>query len=161
MYLDNDLKIRKLTPVVSKITHIMDMDIGRPISHLSLMDNYPNWQDDVRHVQKTLENVDKEIYEVDGKYWLVRIRPYRSEYNAVEGIIITFLEASDLRMMRSSSFEREGKIYWQRENCDVSMWRYDLKHETLWYPYIKDTNSNQRQFSVDDFMKHSIKFRFT
>lgn len=153
MYLDNDLKIRKLTPVVSKITHIMDMDIGRPISHLSLMDNYPNWQDDVRHVQKTLENVDKEIYETDGKYWLVRIRPYRSEYNAVEGIIITFLEASDLRMMRSSSFEREGKVYWQRENCDVSMWRYDLKHETLWYPYIKDTNSNQRMYSVEDFKK--------
>lgn len=152
LYLDNDLKIRKVTPVISKITHIMEMDIGRPISHLSLMDDYPNWQEDVRQVQTTLEGVDKEIYESDGKYWLIRIRPYRSEFHSVEGIIITFLEASDLRMMRSSSFEREGKLYWQREGCDVVMWRYDLVHEYLYYPYHNRISAAPAHFKVSDFI---------
>lgn len=152
LYLDNDLKIRKITPVISKITHIMEMDVGRPISHLSLMDDYPNWQEDVRQVQSTLQGIDKEIYEMDGKYWLIRIRPYRSEFHSVEGIIITFLEASDLRMMRSSSFEREGKLYWQRERCDVVMWKYDLSQEYLYYPYTRQTAVLPAHFKVSDFM---------
>lgn len=155
IYLDNELKIRKVTPVVSRITHILEMDIGRPISHLSLMDDYPNWQEDVKTVLQTLEGIDKEIYEINGKYWLIRIRPYRSEFNSVEGIIITFLEASDLRMMRSSSFERDGRQYWQREKCDIETWRYDLQHQLLWYPFQSNEEvKDGSHYYVKDFLNH-------
>ena len=151
LYLDNALKIRKVTPIVTRITNIMDVDVGRPISHLSLMDNYPNWQEDVLYVKETLKPVDREIYEADGTYWMIRIRPYRSEYHAVEGIIITFLESSDLRMMRSSSFLHSGKLYWQRENCDLMTWRYDMVHQQLITQYDKNENQEPTPFQSEDF----------
>lgn len=151
LYLDNNLQIRKVTPVVSKITNIMEMDIGRPISHIALMDSYPNWQEDVKKVQKTLIPIDKEIYDPNGRYWLVRIRPYRTEYHSVEGVIVTFLEATDLRMMRNSSFELSGRLYWQRENCDILIWRYDLDKKMLYENYSSSEESVGKKVEIASF----------
>lgn len=126
LYLDSQFCIRKITPMIPKITHIMDVDVGRPISHLFLMDTYPNWQEDVKNVYQTLQPLDREISEPGGRYWLVRIRPYRTEYNSIEGVIMTFVEATELRMMKNSTFANAGLLYWQRENCEVIRWRYNV-----------------------------------
>ena len=124
LYLDNQFRIRKITPMIPRITHIMDVDVGRPISHLSLMETYPNWKEDIQEVARTRQPLDREISEPGGRYWLVRIRPYRTDYNSVEGIIMTFVEATELRMMKNSTFSNAGLLYWQRENCQVVRWRY-------------------------------------
>lgn len=154
LYLDNNLQIRKVTPVVSKITNIMEMDIGRPISHIALMDGYPNWQEDVKKVQNTLIPIDKEIWEPNGRYWLVRIRPYRTEYHSVEGIIVTFLEATDLRMMRNSSFEQSGRLYWQRENCDITTWRYHIDHRMLTILNTEQEACSEQAIRIEDFYEN-------
>lgn len=154
LYLDNNLRIRKVTPVVSKITNILEMDIGRPISHIALMDSYPNWQEDVKNVQKTLIPIDKEIYEPSGRYWLVRIRPYRTEYHSVEGVIVTFLEATDLRMMRNSSFEQAGYLYWQRENCGILPWRYDLDSNLLINNYSTADENVEQRVDISSFYEN-------
>ncbi|WP_318709375.1 chemotaxis protein CheB [Candidatus Acetatifactor stercoripullorum] len=124
LYLDDQFRIRKITPMIPRITHIMDVDVGRPISHLSLMDTYPNWKEDIQEVFRTRKPLDREISEPGGRFWLVRIRPYRTDYNAVEGIIMTFVEATELRMMKNSTFANAGLLYWQRENSQVLQWRY-------------------------------------
>lgn len=126
LYLDNQFRIRKITPMIPRITHIMDVDVGRPISHLSLMETYPNWKEDIEEVARTRQPLDREISEPGGRYWLVRIRPYRTDYNSVEGIIMTFVEATELRMMKNSTFSNAGLLYWQRENCQVMQWRYRI-----------------------------------
>ena len=124
LYLDDHFRIRKITPMIPRITHIMDVDVGRPISHLTLMETYPNWKEDIEEVARTRQPLDREISEPGGRYWLVRIRPYRTDYNSVEGIIMTFVEATELRMMKNSTFSNAGLLYWQRENCQVVQWRY-------------------------------------
>ncbi len=97
MYLDRDLRIRKITPLVSKITNIRDKDIDRPISHIAVMENYPELMDDINSVMDNLNTIDKKINDKDGnKTWLSRIRPYRTQYNSVEGIIATFIDITDL-----------------------------------------------------------------
>jgi len=92
LYLDNDLKIRKVTPRVSEITNIREVDVGRPISHLALMEGYPEWYEDISYVRETLYPVEREIGDDSGRYWIVRVRPYRTAYRAVEGVIMTFVE---------------------------------------------------------------------
>jgi PAS domain S-box-containing protein len=97
LYLDRNLLIRKITPVVSKITNILQTDIGRPISHIAVMENYPDLISDIDLVVETLKSVDKEIEGKDGRVWQARIRPYRTDYNAVEGIMITFIDITKLK----------------------------------------------------------------
>ena len=98
LYLDNELKIRKVTPHISEITNIREMDVGRPINHLSLMHGYPEWYDDINYVKETLYPVEREINN-DGRYWIVRVRPYRTSYNSVEGVIMTFVEITEFHML--------------------------------------------------------------
>ncbi len=147
IYLDDLFRIRKITPMIPKITHIMEVDVGRPISHLSLMDTYPNWQEDIKSVFQSRNPLDREISEPGGKYWLVRIRPYRTDYNAVEGIIMTFMEATDLRMMKNSTFVNAGLLYWQRENCQIVNWRYNLSSHVCTI-YQSDKSAEDTEFTV-------------
>ncbi len=147
IYLDDGFRIRKITPMVPKITNIMEVDVGRPISHLSLMATYPNWQEDIKTVFETQQPLDREISEPGGRYWLVRIRPYRTDYNSVEGIIMTFMEATDLRMMRNSTFVNAGAMYWQRESSQITHWRYDPNNQ-LCTVFKTDEDVAERQFKV-------------
>lgn len=147
IYLDDAFRIRKITPMVPKITNIMEVDVGRPISHLSLMDTYPNWQEDIKSVFETQQPLDREISEPGGRYWLVRIRPYRTDYNSVEGIIMTFMEATDLRMMRNSTFANAGVMYWQRESSQITHWRYDPNNQ-LCTVSKTDEDVAERQFTI-------------
>lgn len=152
IYLDDAFRIRKITPMVPKITNIMEVDVGRPISHLSLMATYPNWQEDIKSVFETQQPLDREISEPGGRYWLVRIRPYRTDYNSVEGIIMTFMEATDLRMMRNSTFVNAGAMYWQRESSQITHWRFDPNNQ-LCTVSKTDEGMEERQFTVtpEDF----------
>ena len=127
--------------------NIMDVDVGRPISHLSLMPTYPNWQEDVKTVFESRQPLDREISEPGGRYWLVRIRPYRTDYNSVEGIIMTFMEATDLRMMRNSTFVNAGLMYWQRENSQITHWRYNPNNYKCTVTITGD-NEQEKQLEV-------------
>lgn len=77
---------------VSEITNIREVDVGRPISHLALMEGHPEWYEDISYVRETLYPVEREIGDDSGRYWIVRVRPYRTAYRAVEGVIMTFVE---------------------------------------------------------------------
>ncbi len=97
IYLDRHLCIRKITPITSKITHLRETDIGRPIAHVATIEFYPDLMEDIKQVQKTLQNTDREVVDQHERTWFVRIRPYRTSYNAVEGILITFIDISRLK----------------------------------------------------------------
>ena len=73
---------------------------------------------------------------------------------------MTFLEATDLRMMRNLSFELSRRLYWQRENCVIFTWRYDVEKKLLienYNPVIKgaDRKAEPKAFyakiHTDDF----------
>ncbi|MGF1587617.1 MAG: CheR family methyltransferase [Bacteroidales bacterium] len=107
LYLDKNLCIRKITPIVSQITNILESDIGRPISHIAVMANYPDLIHDVNSVVETLKSVDKEITHNNGNIWQARVRPYRIQHNAVEGIMITFVDITRLKMVEQELRQSE------------------------------------------------------
>ena len=140
LYLDKKLCIRRTNQRVSEITNIMDSDIGRPISHITVMERYPNFIEDINLVVETLVGVDKEFQDGKGRFWLARIRPYRSEYNAVDGIIITFVEITQLKEkelaldqlnQRLDSAMRYGNIAWWEWDITTGQVIYDDKKATM------------------------------
>ncbi|MCK6609765.1 MAG: PAS domain-containing protein [Bacteroidia bacterium] len=97
LYLDSRLCIRKLTPLVSNITHILPTDSGRPIAHISLGDVYPGMVKDIEQVAENLQPIENEIQAANGTIYQVRILPYRTENNAIEGILITFVNITRIK----------------------------------------------------------------
>ncbi|HTI67266.1 MAG TPA: CheR family methyltransferase [Caulobacteraceae bacterium] len=95
VFLDNDLRIKSFTPAVGDIFHLIDGDLGRPITHIAARIAYPELADDVRKVLRTLAPIEREVADLDlGTRHLVRVLPYRSIDNYIAGAVITFLDVT-------------------------------------------------------------------
>ena len=93
VFLDNDLRVKSFTPSVTDIFHLIETDLGRPITHIAARIAYPELEDDVRRVLRTLSTVEREVGDPAGEArYLLRILPYRSLDNYIAGAVLTFLD---------------------------------------------------------------------
>ncbi|WP_319201656.1 chemotaxis protein CheB [uncultured Ilyobacter sp.] len=148
LYLDEKLYIRKVTPIVTNVTNIMNSDIGRSIKHIAVMENYSELLRDVEVVVDTLRPIEKEIQDNDGAYWLIRIRPYRTEYNAVTGIILTFVNIDQLK-----TIQKEHNLVSERLNRalnigNMAYWSFDVETGHIDFSSSK---SKMLGYEKDDF----------
>jgi two-component system CheB/CheR fusion protein len=92
LFLDGALNVRRYTEQITRIIHLRESDIGRPLTDLTSTLNYPMLNDDARHTLKTLTLTEKEITTTDGLWFLVRIKPYRTLANVIQGVVITLID---------------------------------------------------------------------
>jgi two-component system CheB/CheR fusion protein len=90
LFLDKELKVRRFTPQATKIIKLIAADAGRPITDLASDLCYPELADDAREVLRKLAAVEKPISALDGRWFTVRIMPYRTQDDRIDGVVITF-----------------------------------------------------------------------
>ena len=95
LLLDEDLEIRKFSPEISNIFHILDKDIGRPVTHLNHNLQNVNPIEMIRTVQKSNRLIEKEVQAEDGRRYLARILPYAIGPKAYSGVVLTFVDISE------------------------------------------------------------------
>ena len=137
LYIDRKLQIRRITPVVSKITNIMSTDIGRPISHISASNYYPDLIEDINKVVEDLKGIEKEIKDDKGNYWLTRIRPFRTEYNSIEGVIVTFVDINNYKDEVEKADKYNRRIIQILKSGRISWWEWNIKTNTIIYDDMK------------------------
>ena len=101
LFLDNDLNVRRFTEKASSIFHLRDGDVGRPLSDLATTLNYPALHGDAQETLRTLASTEKEISTKDGRWLSVRIMPYRTLSNMIQGAVITFVDITDAKELES------------------------------------------------------------
>jgi two-component system CheB/CheR fusion protein len=90
LFLDKDLNVRRFTPQATKIIKLIPGDAGRPITDLASGLRYPDLAGDAREVLRKLTAVEKPIGASDGRWFTVRIMPYRTIDDRIDGVVITF-----------------------------------------------------------------------
>lgn len=101
IFVDHNLCILRFTPAASKIINLISSDIGRPINHIvSNMKGYDSLREDLHEVLGTLVPKEVEVQTLDQKYYIMRIQPYRTLENVIEGAVITFIEITKILEMR-------------------------------------------------------------
>ena len=101
IFLDTEMRVRRFTPAVTKEIHLLDIDIGRPISHIKHHFEYDDFLIDAEKVLQTLLPVEKEVRSRTGKWYSLRILPYRTSDQFVQGTVITFVDITDLKMLNN------------------------------------------------------------
>lgn len=94
VFLNNKLHLRRFTSHASQIFRLLPQDEGRPLSDITTDLNYPLLQQDAIEVLRTLVVSDKQIQTHDGRWFDVRIMPYRTMDNIIDGVVITFVDIS-------------------------------------------------------------------
>jgi len=109
VFLDNDLCIKGFTPAVTKIYNFIKTDIGRPVKDFSSNLLYEKLMDDVLEVLKTLAVKETEVADKKGNWYFVRILPYRTGENNINGATITFLDITQRKC--SEQMEKNTKLF--------------------------------------------------
>jgi len=95
-FLDDALRIKHYTPAMEELFPLRDADRGRPITDVVSQLVYDELRADVQDVQRSLRVVERELDLKGGAAsFLMRIRPYRTIHNVIDGVVITFTDITD------------------------------------------------------------------
>jgi two-component system CheB/CheR fusion protein len=97
LFLDSDLNIRFFTPAAKSLFRVIATDIGRPLADLTALATDPDLTADARTVLAGSAPVGREIVAENGAWYMRRIRPYRTQDNRIEGVVITFADISEMK----------------------------------------------------------------
>ncbi len=98
VFLDGDLRLKRFTSEATKVINLIPSDIGRPISHIVTNLDYSRIVEDSKQVLKTLNFFEAEVHTRDnGTSYLMRIMPYRTVENVIDGVAITFTDINKVR----------------------------------------------------------------
>ena len=99
LFLDKELNIRRFTTQSTQIFKLIKSDIGRPLTDLSSQLIYPDLETDALEVLQTLVFIQKQIPTLDNRWYSTRIMPYRTSDDRIDGLVITFINISELKQV--------------------------------------------------------------
>ena len=93
LFVDGDLNIRKFTEYVGREFQLMEHDVGRPIQIFA--HSFPDEaiESDCRTVLRDLVSIDREVTAMNGRFYTLRIAPYRTTENSIRGLVITIIDS--------------------------------------------------------------------
>lgn len=101
LFLDERLCVRRFTSEICHITKLIPGDVGRPITDIASALLYPDLAEDAHQVLKTLNRVERQIPIADGIWFQVRILPYRTLDNRIDGVVITFMDITQSKHLEA------------------------------------------------------------
>ncbi len=146
IFVDRELKIFKFTPAAKKIINLLESDIGRSISQFTNTLNYKSLADDIRTVLSNLRPVETAVKDQELNHFWMRISPYRTTDEKIEGAVITFTDITErkkadnqislLNSIIENSLDgfdivNENGLLEYVNKAYLKMWGYDSQDEIL------------------------------
>lgn len=97
LILTRDLKIRSISPLASEQLKVRPSDIGRPLKEINLRLKVANLDGLIRQVVESGEALERECYDAETGWNLLRIRPYRTREQQVEGAVLNLIDIDRLK----------------------------------------------------------------
>ena len=110
LFLDSDLRVRRFTTATAQIIKLIPADVGRPVTDIASDLDYARLADDAREVLRTLMFQEKQAVTHDGRAFSVRILPYRTLDNVIDGVVITFTDTTAVRALERAAREQADQL---------------------------------------------------
>jgi len=110
LFLDGELRVRRFTTQTARIIKLIPGDAGRPITDLVTELDYPDLADDAREVLRTLMFRETIAPTRNGHWFTVRIMPYRTLENVIDGVVVTFTDATAAKALERAVQEQADQL---------------------------------------------------
>ena len=110
IFLDRLMRVKLSTPSVQKIFNLLPTDIGRRLSDITSRLLYDGLHDDILQVLDKLQTIEREVRTNDGRHYLMRILPYRTMDDRIDGVSMTFHDVTDWRRAESRVRASEERL---------------------------------------------------
>ena len=103
VFTDCQLRILRFTPAATQIINLILSDLGRPVSHIvSNLVGYDRLVADAQAVLDTLVAKELDVQTKAGNWYTMRLQPYRTLANVIEGAVITFVDITEMKRTREA-----------------------------------------------------------
>lgn len=116
IFLDQNLVIREYTSAITNIFGLRPSDRGRPLVEIANQLVYDDLISEAEAVLDTLNNLEREVYTTDRHWYNLRIHPYRTTNNVIDGIVLTF---SDITVQKQAQLDVEQRSNYVRQIFDI------------------------------------------
>jgi two-component system CheB/CheR fusion protein len=107
VFLDNDIQVKRFTPRAADIFKLIAGDVGRPISDIVHNMLYDDLVSDAQEILRNLGRIEKEVKTKKGNWYLMRILPYRTVENAIDGVVVTFVDITKQKLAEEKLKEKQ------------------------------------------------------
>ncbi|GAB6053186.1 chemotaxis protein CheB [Magnetospira thiophila] len=163
LFLDQNLCITLFTPAATEVINLINGDVGRPLGHIVTNLEKADLVKDAKLVLDTLVTLEREITAKDDKRYLVRILPYRTMDNVIDGVVMTFTDVTKLRLL-----EHEARLAAVVRNSSDAVTLMDLNGKILAWNHAAERlygqseqqaiNSNIREFIPKEHQQDLDRF---
>jgi signal transduction histidine kinase len=163
IFVDHHLRILRFTPTITEVINLIPGDVGRAVGHIvTNLVGYDRLVADAQDVLRTLIPREVEVQTQAGTWYMLRIHPYRTQENVIEGAVITFFDISELKQMqealRESSMEMQAlaarlDVAREEERAAVAWELHDEIAQAL--AIVRDTLRNWSSKSPSEVLAHA------
>jgi two-component system, chemotaxis family, CheB/CheR fusion protein len=112
-----DLRIRRMTAAARKVMNLLPADVGRPIGDLRTNADVPDLEILITQVIEQVHMQEREIQDIAGRWYVLRIHPYRTMDDKIDGAVITLLDIDEVK--RAQKTIRDSEEQFRRALEDV------------------------------------------
>ena len=109
LFLDRRLQVRRFTNPITGIINLRPNDLGRPLADLVVNIQDGTFIADIRRVLDTLNSMEKQVQTTDGRWYQMRILPYRTSHDQIDGVVTTFVDITPIKEFEQHL--REARTY--------------------------------------------------
>lgn len=110
LFVDRDLHIKGFTPLASNVFNVLSSDVGRPLLDLTHRLRHEGLAQDVHRVVATLASVEREVASADGRWYLMRVSPYRANGDRIDGAVLNFIDITERRNAQEALRVRDERL---------------------------------------------------
>ena len=103
LVLDASLRVRRFTPVAGILLNLIPGDVGRPFSNIASNLDVTNWKELFSEVTNLGQSIEREVSSRDGHRYSMRVRPYKTGDNKIEGVLVVFLDTDLISRARDDA----------------------------------------------------------
>lgn len=147
LYIDENMHIRKITPIILQNTNLLLSDLERPVAHINFLESYQEFNLDVETVARDGKIVEKEVTDHNHVTWLVRIRPYFENAQKSGAVLVTMFDIT--KRLEAAKFEL--KRLTDSVPGGVLRLRYDVE---LFIDYANDSFYSMTGYSPNEMRQN-------
>jgi two-component system CheB/CheR fusion protein len=110
LFLDDTLRVRRFTAQTRRVYKLIPGDTGRLITDIVTDLQYPTMAQDAQQVLRSLVFSEKDMPTADGRWFKVRIMPYRTHENRIDGLVMTFLDITQSKKLEAELIATQSKL---------------------------------------------------
>jgi len=138
MFLDEKLKVRRFTPPVMRVFHVMSSDIGRPLEHVNHQLLLTDLADKARQVLDTGLDIEQEVDCQDGSAYFMQLTPYHASGSRRTGVVINLVDITPTRRALVELRRNEQRYALAMQAANQGSWDWDILTGSLeWSPQIE------------------------